>query len=207
MRGRSGDVGGHAHGRTLRTFAVAVAFVGALLLFGLLASSASATTVPSNFFVVPDAQGTNDVPGQVDLTVFGRDTSQPGLYNLFWDWDSVNFTSQTGDACALFDFNGNGNIDAAVCGEVHNGTGWTEANPVVQQTVTPPNHGFSGGPPYVFRCGDSSTERCSNPSEAQPYSAENVKAGVLSQGAGGMPGASPPGNLVTSGIDPFLADD
>ena len=124
------------------------------------AGPASSTTIPSGFFVVTDAQGANDVPGRVDLTQFGRDDSDADQFKLFWNWDAVGFTSQTGDACALFDYNGNGNIDAAVCSEIHNGTGWSAQNPVITQTVTPPNHGFAGGPPYVFTCSDAKNDRC-----------------------------------------------
>jgi hypothetical protein len=99
-----------------KVFLLVLAGVLGALILGT--GRAAATTVPTSFFVVPDEQGPNDQPGQVDLTVFGRDTSTPGLYNLFWDWDSVNFTGQTGDACALFDYNGNGMIDVAVCSEI-----------------------------------------------------------------------------------------
>ena len=49
----------------------------------------------------------------------GRDDTDATKYKLFWSWDSTDLwtgTGQTGDACALFDYNGNTNIDAVVCG-------------------------------------------------------------------------------------------
>ena len=91
----------------------------------------------------------------------------------------MDFTGQTGNACALFDYNGNGKVDVAVCSEIHNGTGWTAANPVITQTVTPPNHGFTGGPPYVFRCEDKNVDNCAGPTDALLYTGTDVKAGVL----------------------------
>jgi hypothetical protein len=179
-----------------RRLVLLAALMGAVAAL-LVAAPAGAVTIPSAFFVVTDQQGANDVPGQVDLTQMGRDDSTTGLYNLFWSWDSTSFTSQTGDACALFDFNGNGGIDAAVCSEVHSVPSGSTTD--VEQTVTPPNHGFAGGPPYVFRCSDAKTDRCANPSDALIYGSSDVKAGVL-----GSLSASPPGNLVTN-TDPFGA--
>ena len=164
---------------------------------------AGATTIPSGFFVVTDQQGANDVPAQSDLTQMGRDDTNSTLFKLFWSWDSLDFTSQTGDACALFDYNGNGNIDAVVCGQIQNGPGWTALNPnVVQTTAVPssfPSGWTTGGSPFVFRCVDNSPDRCSQPSAPQPYTrGTDVTAGAL----GTSISLSPPANLVTD-TDPF----
>ena len=188
-----------ARGRRKPLVVVVLVVMAAVATLIAGAGPASSTTIPSGFFVVTDAQGANDVPGQVDLTQFGRDDSDASQFKLFWNWDAVGFTSQTGDACALFDYNGNGNIDAAVCSEIHNGTGWSAQNPVITQTVTPPNHGFAGGPPYVFTCSDAKNDRCAQPSDALSYTSSDVQAGVL-----GTLAASPPANLVTD-TDPFGA--
>ena len=75
-----------------------------------------------------DVHGANDVPGQVDMTQMGRDTSEAPNYRIFWSWDSISAwtgTGQTGDACALFDndtaaADPNGNIDFVVCARVAN---------------------------------------------------------------------------------------
>jgi uncharacterized repeat protein (TIGR01451 family) len=159
----------------------------------IVVATAGATTIPSSFFVVVDQQGANDVPAQSDLTQMGRDDSDSTLFKLFWSWDAVDFTSQTGDACALFDFNNNGNIDVAVCDEIHN-----SGTSVVQNPVAP-NHGSPPAPaqpPYVFRCADSTNDRCSIPTDAQPYiPGTDISSGTLN-------GLVYGGNLITD-TDPF----
>jgi hypothetical protein len=59
-----------------------VAVVG--LTSVLLLISAAGAAIPSNYFVVIDQNGPNDVPAQVDLTQFGRDDSDPSVFKLFW---------------------------------------------------------------------------------------------------------------------------
>ena len=75
----------------------------------------AATAIPSNYLSVVDQGRANDVnAAQVDLTRFGRDDSNASLYKLFWSWDATDQwtgTGQTGDACALFDSNGDGKVD------------------------------------------------------------------------------------------------
>jgi uncharacterized repeat protein (TIGR01451 family) len=173
----------------------------------VVVATAGATTIPSNFFVVTDQQGANDVPGQVDLTQLGRDDTDSTVFKLFWSWDAVGFTSQTGDACALFDYNGNGNVDAVVCGQIQNGPQWTAQNPqIVQTTAVPssfPSGWTTGGSPFVFRCVDSSADRCSQPSAPRPYTrGTDIVAGAL----GSSISTSPPANLVTN-TDPFSAGE
>ena len=110
--------------------------------------------IPSNFFVVQDQDGANDVnSAQVDLTQMGRDDTDPTVYKLFWSWDATDEwtgTGSTGDACALFDTNGNGRIDNVVCGQVHN----TIPTVVVQ----------TAGSPFAFSCNDARFDRCGQPS-------------------------------------------
>ena len=80
-------------------------------------------SIPSNFFVVTDQQGANDVPAQSDLTQMGRDDTDATTYKLFWSWDQTDQwtgTGQTGDACALFDNDGDTNINFVVCVRVNN---------------------------------------------------------------------------------------
>jgi len=169
-----------------------LAFAGLIALVVLVAgaSSVQAVTIPANYFVVIDQGGANDVnAAQADLTQLGRDDSDPSVYKLFWSWDATNVwtgTGQTGDACALFDSDGDGNINFNVCGQITN----FQANPnLVTQT---------SGSPFVFSCNDTKNDRCGNPSPV-PFTPSQVQAGVLTAGA---PGASPPGNLITD-TDPF----
>ena len=61
--------------------------------FFAFAGTASAA-IPSNFFVVVDTGGANDVnASQVDLTQMGRDDSDSTTYKLFWSWDATSRTS------------------------------------------------------------------------------------------------------------------
>src|SRR5437763_158391 len=88
----------------LTALLMAAVLVAGLAGVSSMSLSALSTTIPTNMFVVTDQQGANDVPGQVDLTQMGRDErTDPGFYDLFWNWDSIDQwtgTGQTGDACA-----------------------------------------------------------------------------------------------------------
>ena len=130
--------------RSVRAFlhgALLITMVGGLI--GPLAGTASAA-IPADFtVVVPDSAGANDQPGQVDLTQMGR-ADLANVFKLFWSWDAVDFTSQTGDACALFSFDGDSNVDAVVCGQIQNGPGWTAQNPNIVQTTAVPSSFPSG---------------------------------------------------------------
>jgi uncharacterized repeat protein (TIGR01451 family) len=83
--------------------------VGAVTVPFLNASVAHATPV-----CVSDQQGANDQPGQKDLTRFCSDSV---ANSISWNWDelSVSGNGQSLDACALFDTNGNGFADRALC--------------------------------------------------------------------------------------------
>src|SRR6186997_1941708 len=68
------------------------------------AHAGPAVAPPSNYTggTQVDVHGANDVPGQVDMTQMGRDTSEAANYRIFWSWDSISAwtgTGQTGDAC------------------------------------------------------------------------------------------------------------
>ena len=176
--------------RPITGFAIGGSVLGGLLLIGAL-FSANATAIPSGFFTVVDQQGANDQPGQVDLTQMGRDDSTPGVSKIFWSWDSTDQwtgTGQTGDACALFDKNGNGNIDFVVCGQVDN----QNANPtLVVQTTTSP---------YAFSCNDKRNDRCGNPSPVSYTWGTQIISGPI----GNVSTSTRFGNLITN-TDPFAA--
>ncbi|MEX0682833.1 MAG: hypothetical protein WD472_05200, partial [Dehalococcoidia bacterium] len=138
------------------------------------------------FFVVVDQQGANDVPAQSDLTRMGRDDSDASYLKLFWSWDSTdqwNGTGQTGDACSLFDTDGDGNVNFAVCGEIHN----TSASVIVQG---------SNPSPTVWVCTDAKNDRCTQPT-GQAFTSAQVTCAQFNTMA-----ASPPANLITA-TDPF----
>ena len=76
----------------------------------------------------------------------GRDDDDAAFYKLFWSWDSTSLwtgTGQTGDACALFDSDGDGKVNYAVCARIEN----PNADPT-QATLTPDS-------PFLFSCTDA----------------------------------------------------
>lgn len=82
---------------------------------------------------------------------------------MFWSWDATNdwtFTGQTGDACALFDTDGDGLIGLAICARIANAP--SDPSTLVQ----------SAGSPYAFGCADTSNNRCSGPIQLTPTDAQ-----------------------------------
>src|SRR3954452_25408952 len=77
----------------------------------------ASAAIPANYTVVVDVGGVNDENGssQLELTQMGRDDTDATFYQIFWSWDSTDFTAQTGDACALFDSDAEGNITFNIC--------------------------------------------------------------------------------------------
>ena len=153
----------------------------------LLSAGSASAAIPASFFTVIDQGGVNDVNAdQVDLTQMGRDDDDPLFYKLFWSWDSTSLwtgTGQTGDACALFDSNGNSRVNYAVCARIEN----PDADPT-QATLTPNS-------PILFSCSDARDDRCSNP-------APQIVATGLTAGTIGSQGLDHDGNLITD-TDPF----
>jgi hypothetical protein len=66
-----------------------------------------------------DVNGANDQPNQKDLTRMCTDVNpvNSNTFNLKWNWDDIygSGAGATYDSCALFDNDGNGFIDKAVC--------------------------------------------------------------------------------------------
>jgi hypothetical protein len=120
-----------------------VLFAILMLSLGLGASSAMAAPV---FSFTPDDQGANDEPGQKDLTAQSSTIdAATGDFWTAWKWDDTSWPGgNTGDACALFDTDGDGNVNYAVCVTVANSPA-TETNE------------------RVYSCGDSKPDRCTQP--------------------------------------------
>ena len=167
---------------------LAIAVAGTLASLTLAGTAGAA--IPSNYFTVVDTGGANDInASQVDMTQLGRDDADPLEYRLFWSWDATDDwtgTGQTGDACALFDTNGNTNIDFAICVRVE--------NPNADTTKVQPTD-----PAFVFECSDAKNDRCTNPDPVS-LSAGDVNIGALTATPPPLP--SPPANLITD-TDPF----
>jgi hypothetical protein len=136
---------------------VAAAVVLSLLLFTSLvlamppAGPNSAPAAPADVTCVNDIDGANDQPGQKDLTRFCLDTAGlPVTLTVGWNWDETSWPgANTGDACALFDNDGNGNVDYSACVTV-GGT------PAALQVFG------------IYSCGDASPDRCTQPTALVP---------------------------------------
>src|SRR6478736_1513739 len=140
-----------------------VTLVVVLVLAGLtLPTGVASAQFPGNYTMVVDQGGPNDVnSSQVDLTQFGRDNSDPNRFKLLWSWDATDDwtgTGATGDACALFDGDGDGRVNFAVCASIQNPGGNPNA---VMQVV---------GSPYAYTCNNARLDRCGQPA---PFSIVN----------------------------------
>src|SRR2546425_12532731 len=124
--------------------------VVALAIGSLLAGAQRAVAAP---VCVVDAAGADDInANQKDLNEFclspGNDGGLSGCLssdaNLTWTWDDAGWTGgNTGDACALYDTDGDGNANFALCVTV-------AGDPAAQ----------SSGSPKFYSCDDTSRLRC-----------------------------------------------
>ena len=154
----------HHFGRAMRSlarlprFALAVGLIAAAspLYLATPAQAALLNAIPGGFSVTTDVGLVNDVTAaQNDLTQMGVNNSGASTLKVFWSWDSTDMwagVGQTGNACALFDTNANGNVDAAICVAIH--------NPLGDPTVVEP----APAPLFAFTCNDARNDRCSHPS-------------------------------------------
>jgi hypothetical protein len=119
------------------------ALVMGLFLFVAAAPPPVAAQVCTN-----DQQGFDDEPGQKDLTKF---CSGPvcGVGNTYsWNFDDTNWSgNNTGDACVLFDTDGDGNANRVVCVTIVGGM------------VAPSQQ---AGSPRCYTCADDRPTRCTN---------------------------------------------
>jgi len=127
-----------ATGRWKRIARISVT-VALVWLVGVLA----ATAVRADCFT--DVQGADDQPGQKDLSqlcIVG--TCGASDNEVSWNFDDTGWSgNNTGDACALFDTNGDGNVERAVCVTV-------VSDPAVMQS----------GNPKCYTCGNTRPDRC-----------------------------------------------
>lgn len=121
---------------------LAVALVVLAGIVGPATPSASAALEYRN-----DEQGANDEVGQTDLTRFGVDSAGlPQSVLVSWSWDTIALSgANTADACALFDTDGDGRVNAALCVSVG-------GSPAAQTT----------GSPRLFTCGNNTADRCTS---------------------------------------------
>ena len=149
--------------KTLKNWLHQLALPGmALLLAGF---SSLATAAPMCF---SDVDGPNDPPGdgQGDITRFCLDNANlPTSFDVYMQWDDDGFNgANTGDACALFDTDGDpsGNIDYAICISVGGKPGSLAAGPL------------------VYSCGNTDPDRCTSPGTISPSAGTTCSASVQS---------------------------
>ena len=120
-----------------------------LMAYSVSAVAPFIATAPASAAIIStctsDAQGANDQPGQKDLTKFCPYTDDAsGEVTVGWAWDETSFSgNNSGDACALFDADGDGNANYAVCVSI-------KGNPATQVA----------GSPFVYSCADTSATNC-----------------------------------------------
>jgi hypothetical protein len=118
----------------------------ALLGLVIVATGAFASTALAapSFTFVSDDHGANDEPGQKDLTAQASAFDGSTFYSA-WRWDDTSWSgNNTGDACSLFDTDGNQLVDYAVCVTVG------------KKNVTELNS-------RVYSCTDNKPDRCTGP--------------------------------------------
>src|SRR5437867_3381906 len=136
---------------------VLILLAGFLLWSGFNTLRLKAANIPASFFttnplfILTDAQGANDYPGQKDMTRMGR-WDHDGYLDVFWSWDEIQPKGSTFDACALFDSTGSGNVTHAVCAELKN-FGDNQNNPS-------PRLNTAGGFPKFYSCDGTQPLNC-----------------------------------------------
>ncbi|MBT8123724.1 MAG: hypothetical protein KJO81_02745, partial [Gammaproteobacteria bacterium] len=119
-----------------------------ILLIPIVWMLIASNSVSAQQVCVDDVQGANDVnQAQTDVTQLCVDQSGlPTTYEVTMSWDEIRLSgNNSGDACLLFDTDGNGNINAALCLQV-------KGNPLVK----------SDGP-NLFSCTNTKNDRCTGP--------------------------------------------
>jgi hypothetical protein len=151
-------------------FCFLLLFVPLALLLGAPGAAAAAAAC------TPDTGGANDQSGQKDLTRFCVDGGElPSTLSISWQWDQAGWSgSNSGDACALFDTDGDGNANYSLCTIV-------AGTPPVLQGRT------------LVQCSDTRPEQCPGavpaavPDAVAPSCTAGV-AGTLSSPADPFPG-------------------
>lgn len=135
-------------------------FVLVAALATLLIAASSAPAINTNAgdysIQIDTAGGRNDEPGQKDLTLQGTDTSDlPTEINVLWNWDETSVGGgNTLDGCALFDSDGDGNVNFAFCAIVGN---ISNSNKTLELKST-----------VLYTCGDNRNDRCTQPVTVVP---------------------------------------
>lgn len=123
--------------------------------------------------VINDDAGPDDFSGQKDLTQLSVDyAGLPNTLAVKWNWDDTAWTgANTGDACSLYDTDGDGLANYALCATVAG----TPATWVATR---------------LYSCGDTAADRCTQPNALVPSPGSTCSAGVV-------PGSDPFGGVAS----------
>jgi len=115
-----------ANPRRLRIFAALFTCCAALLIGVFIAQPTHHAYAAS--FCIDDVDGTGDVSGDDALNQMCADnTGFPTTVQVQWSWDDTSFSaSNTADACAAIDTNGNGNANYAICAGMRSSSIFTQ---------------------------------------------------------------------------------
>ncbi len=115
------------------------------ILLGLGLVVAGATLASAIPITIVDDAGPDDEPGQKDLNELTVDFAPAGTdLEVTWNWDVISVSgNNTGDACALFDTDDDGNANYSLCVIWENGATY--------QTTR------------LYECGDGAADKCDQP--------------------------------------------
>src|SRR5438445_11642545 len=162
---------GAATGATDRVVGI---WVAATLVLGLLAAA------PVRAICINDGQGPDDQPGQKDVSGLCEpgptcSTSSTTL-SLRWQFDDVSWTgSNTGDACALIDMNGDGMADRAICVTVFGAAQMAGKCSNSQFLGCIKNQDCPSGGTCVFPTGNTGAPRCYTCATDRPTRCDNAQ--------------------------------
>jgi len=144
-------------------------------IFLLTATGAKSGLIATTVFQdagisIIDDGGSNDPngDGQNDLTrLTGDDIVSPNSFEVLWSWDEPTTIKggNASNACAMFDTDGDGNVNYSFCVEVS----WTAARGYF---ITDSGSGTDSVPdfPAWIQCSDQKNDRCTQPTRlADPY--------------------------------------
>src|SRR5262245_18973582 len=119
----------------------------AAIIAAVALGSLSVGAQPASALCIPDKGGVDDISGQKDLAQYCSDGTMACVADLTWTWDDTAWPgANTGDACALYDTDDDGNANYALC-----------------VSVTGDPAGQSSGSPTFYDCDDSKMLNCGNP--------------------------------------------
>jgi len=129
-------------------------------LSGQILATTSFTDTPQSG-CTNDSAGANDEPGQKDLTRMCVDyTDLPNEIDVQFNWDNTSWPGgNTGDGCSLYDTDGDGLVNFAVCVTVG-------GSPAQIQTTT------------LYSCNDTKSDRCAGKTEVSITGATSCTASI-----------------------------